>query len=157
MNKKTYTVVFTIISSLINILMTAIIIAILLFGVSAFYFKVLGNTKPGTGLAISWMICFVVGLITGMILFSKVGSWVIDKYDLASKLDPKALGRFLPSGKKNAHYQEQEKPKTNLPKPTLAVEDEQWARDIENGISASEDLDGADEDMGNSDDSDDSD
>ena len=42
------------------------------------------------------------------------------------------------------------KMKTNIPKPTLAVEDDEWARNIENGISASEDFTGAQEDLGSS-------
>ena len=159
MNKKTYTVLFTIVSTIANIILTFLIIALLLLGVSAFYFKVLGKTTPGTGLAILWMISFVAGLILGMFLFSKLGSWVIDRFNLATKLDPKILGKYLPSGKKNLEYikEMQKKPKTNIPRSTLAVEDEMWANDIKTGISASndddDDSDDGSDDDGNGDDS----
>ena len=157
MNKKAYTTIFTIVSTIANIILTFLIIGLLLLGSSAFYFKVLKKDAPGTGLAIMWMICFIVGLVAGMILFTKIGSWVIDKFNLAPKLDPKILGKYLPSGKKNPVYKPEEKPKTNIPKSSLAVEDEQWANDIRTGLSASEDLDGAGEDLSDDDDSDDGD
>jgi len=154
MSKRSNTILFTIISTILNIVMTLAIIIILLFGVSFFYFKVLGKTQPGTGLAISWMVCFLVGLVLGMFLFAKIGAWVIDRFNMVDKLDPKFLGKYLPSGKKNPHFQEtKKKTTTNLPRSALAVEDDQWAKDIENGVSASEDLNGASVDIGSPEDS----
>lgn len=154
MSKKSNTVIFTIVSTILNIIMTLVIIVLLVLGVSAFYFKILGKTQPGTGLAIAWMVCFLVGLVLGMFLFAKIGSWVIDRFNMADKLDPRFLGKYLPSGKKNPNFQEtKKKTTTNIPHSALAVEDDQWAKDIENGVSASEDLNGATEDVGSQTDS----
>lgn len=125
MNKKAFTTVFTIVSTIANIIMTFLIIGLLLLGSGAFYFKVLKKDAPGTGLAIMWMVCFVAGLVAGMILFNKIGSWVIDHFNLAEKLDPKIVGKYLPNGKKNPVYKEPEKTVTNIPKSNLAVDEDE--------------------------------
>lgn len=147
MDRKTYTIVFTLVSTLANIIITLAIMVGLMLGVGYIYFKGLGKTEPGTGLAIAWILCFLGGLILGMFLFGKICGKVIDHFNLAPKLDPKILGKYLPNGKKNPEYEamQKSKPKTNIPKSSLAVEDDQWASDIQNGISASEDLLGAQE------------
>lgn len=149
MTKKTYTAIFTVVATILNIILTALIMGVLLFISTFFYFKVLGKTQPGISLALIWMFCFLAGFILGIFSFSKLCGLVIEKWNLASKLDPKVLGRFLPNGTKNPHYQEPTKIKTNIPKSDLDVESDQWANDIATGVSASEDLSGANEDLGN--------
>lgn len=151
MSKKTFTILFTIVSTIINMIITAAIIVALIILTSLFYFKVLKIQQPGTGLMFFWMFSFIIGLFSGMFVFSKVCGIIVDKFNFAEKLDPRIVGKYLPGGKKSAQYKEPEqKMKTNLPKPTLAVEDDEWARNIENGISASEDFTGAQEDLGSS-------
>ncbi|MBP5174484.1 MAG: hypothetical protein ILP07_01040 [Treponema sp.] len=136
MNKKTYTVLFTIISTIFNIIMTLGIIVALMILVAFVYFKVLNaGVQASSALLVAWAICFFGGLIVSMMLFGKICGWVIEKFHLASKLDPKVLGRYLPNGTKGAvPADEPKRPKTNIPKSPVAIDDE-WARDIESGNS----------------------
>ncbi|HBB43309.1 MAG TPA: hypothetical protein DEO40_08410 [Treponema sp.] len=125
MNKKTYTALFTIISTIVNIVMTLAIILALIILSSIVYFKLLGKQEPNSVILVVWMVCFFAGLVIGMILFTKICTWVIDRFNLASKLDSRALGHYLPAGKKAeaAMKNEPEKPKTNMPASSLPQED----------------------------------
>ena len=136
MNKKAYTVIFTIVSTIFNIALTLTIIAALMLLTSVIYFKLLGNTEASSAYAIALIICFFGGMILGMFIFTKLCGWVIDRFNLAKKLEPRVLGRYLPSGKKYEEEmkKEEHKPKTNIPKSPVLLDDE-WARDIENGSS----------------------
>ncbi len=137
MNKKTYTVLFTIISTIVNIALTLSIIVALMILIAFVYFKILGYQELSSAFLIALMISFFVGLVLGLVVFTKLCSWVIDRFNLDQKLDPKALGHYLPNGKKNlgaSKNAEEKKPKTNIPKSPVMIDDE-WARDVENGSS----------------------
>lgn len=133
MKKQTYTALFTIISTILNIFMTLAIIFVLISLSSLFLSRILGVTS-GQVYVITWMLCFLLGLIAGMFAFARISNWVIDHFKLASKLDPRLLGKYLPNGKKNPSYtqEEEKKPKTNLPASALPHDDDDvWAKNIE--------------------------
>lgn len=129
MTKKSFTALFTFLSTIINILFTAIIIAALTAISTVIMNKVIGVTTGQIYLVV-WMFCFLGGLVLGIFAFGKLSAKIIDKYNLAEKLDPKVIGKHLPSGKKNASYaqvekEEQEKPKTVMP-DSVKEEEDPW-------------------------------
>ena len=129
MNKKTFTTLFTILSTLINILFTLIVIALLIIAATLILNKGIKCTN-GQVYMIVYMFCFLGGMVLNMFIFGKVSGWVIEKFDLASKLDERMLGKTLPNGKPNkaayrAEAEKAEKPKTNMP-DSVKEEDDGW-------------------------------
>ena len=133
MTKRTYTAIFTIISTIVNIFMTMLIILALISLSSLVLSRVL-HIQNGQAYIITWMLCFLVGLIAGMFIFARLSNWVIAHFKMESKLDARFLGRYLPTGKKNQFYaQEEKKPKTNLPASALPRDEEdEWEKEAQN-------------------------
>lgn len=127
MTKKAFTIWFTIISTILNILFTALIIGILAVSATLILTKVIG-TKNGQIFIVVWMMCFLAGLVLGMFLFGRISSAIITKYNLASKLDPKIIGKHLPNGNVNKYAQKEEeekKVKTVMP-DSVKEDDDPW-------------------------------
>lgn len=128
MNKKTYTVLFTIVSTIINILCTLIVIAAFMALATLLLNKVIKCTN-GQVYMVVYMFCFLGGMVLNIFLFSKASAFFIKKFNLSDKLDPRLMGRTLPGGKKNDAYKEDDnKFKSKMPDSVLEKEDD-WGRD----------------------------
>jgi len=117
MNKKTNTVLFTIISTLANIIMTLLLISV--FCLIAFVVLYYGiKSRNPQVYQFVFILCFIAGLVLGMFLFIKLGGMVVTKFHLESKLEP--FG-----GRKTTQRDEKQSVarKTNLPKSALPKED----------------------------------
>ncbi len=122
MDKKTFTVLFTIVSSIANIIFTLLVIFILL--VLSTLVLVKGLKIEGEIVMVAWMICFIAGMIISMFGFTKLTSLVIQKFHLEDKL----------SKNRNPNAQKKERPKTVMPDSVLpkAEDKDLWAEQIEN-------------------------
>lgn len=123
MNKKANTLLFTLISTVANIIMTLAIILILCL-ISFLIMNNMLHIKNAQLYTVVWMFCFLGGMVLGMFLFTKLCGIVINKFDLESKLDSRLLGKYIPGGKKGA-VQEKEEPKqkTVMPSSVLGKKD----------------------------------
>ena len=131
MNKKANTVVFTIVSTICNILMTLLIIGAICLLAIAIMSRVIKTTN-GTVYQVVLMICFLGGMVLSMFLFVKLTGWVITKFNMESKLDAKLLGRYVPNAKAT---DKEEKPvqKTVMPASVLRKKDTWGEEDISAG------------------------
>lgn len=129
MTKKAFTVWFTIISTLLNILFTAAIIAVLAVVATVVMNKMIG-VREGHIYIVVWMMCFLAGMVLGMFLFGKISAAIIDKQNLAGKLDARVIGKYLPNGKVNRYAQEaeEEKVKTVMP-DSVKEEEDTWGKE----------------------------
>lgn len=124
MNKKMFTVLFTIISTIVNILLTLCVIVLLIILSTLVMGRILGLEDPNV-YTVVWMLSFLGGMVLGMFLFVRLTGWVIKKFNLEKKLDPKIVGKYVPgtSHKFSTKTTEEEKPKTVLPQSVLPKED----------------------------------
>lgn len=125
MTKKTYTLIFTIVSTILNFIFTALVICAIAALATVVENRILHITD-GQVYIITWMISFIAGMVLSIFLFSKITSFVVDKFNLTSKLDEKFVGKTLPNGRRNqaAYDAEASKPKTVLPDSVLDNEEE---------------------------------
>ncbi|MBP5441605.1 MAG: hypothetical protein IKI90_00640 [Treponema sp.] len=124
MSKHSFTILFIIISTIFNIILTFGLIILLIVGVSFLLFK-LGGLNPQSSIGlIAVVVCFLGGLIGGMVIFTKLCGLVIDKFNLSSKLESHVLGRYLPRGTKAPKVQPEE-PKTVMPDSVKLDPDEE--------------------------------
>lgn len=125
MTKRTFTIIFTIVSTLLNFIFTALVIVALAALATVVENRLL-NISDGQVYIITWMFCFIAGMVLSIFLFSKISTAVIEKFNLASKLDEKIIGKTLPNGKRNqaAYDAEAAKPKTILPDSVLEKDEE---------------------------------
>lgn len=137
MTKKAFTILFVLVATIVNIVMTLAVI-ILLAVVSTLLIRVVLRIERPDVLLLTWMVCFIGGLILDMVLYSKLCDKVIEKFKLAEKLDPRLLRRRsgFPASSRQTKSQP-EKPKTVLPKSVLPDEEEDhWGEERENGESS---------------------
>ena len=127
MTKSTFTILFTLVSTIINIILTVATIALLAF-IFLFTCKMLG-CKNGNVVYMGLLVCFVVGVFLNFYLFSKLTVWAVKKFNLAPKLTNSFVTRQLPNGAKFASQIAAEpKKKTVMPKSVLeAEEEEKWS------------------------------
>ena len=120
MTKKNFTLLFLAAATIINIVMTLVII-IALIVLSMLVIRVLLNIQDPLVAMVAWMICFIAGIVLDMIVYSKLMNYVITKFNLDDKLDPRMMGKRGAA----AYAKEQAaKPKTVLPKSALGDETE---------------------------------
>lgn len=126
MTKGKFTFLFMFVATVANLILTALVIAIL-FAISLTILAVAHITDPGVA-TIILAVCFIAGMIIDMKLYAKLSIYVIEKFQLESKIDR----RFLVIGKRykdrNAAAQPKEKKrKTNMPKSALPQNNEdEW-------------------------------
>lgn len=96
--KKRNTLIFMLLSSIADVLMTLVIIAALCVLVT-FVLKMV-HVNNGQVYIFSWMACFIAGIVIAVIVFARVCSHVIERFNLVDKLDERALGKYLPNGKR---------------------------------------------------------
>lgn len=120
MTKKTFALVYVLVSSLANILFTAVVVAVFVgisFAVLRFGFHAQPETY-GTALFGS----FTFGLVVSFIAYSRISMKIIKKY----KLDER-YGGGRPVKKNSASVSQDEEKKTVLPSSVLEdEEDEKW-------------------------------
>lgn len=140
MNKRAFTVLFTIISTIINIILTLAVIIGLLILCTVVIAKVF-HSQNGTVYAISYLVSFFGGMGLSLWLFVKLTAFVIEKFNLESKLDPKVVGKYVPgTGRKfKETYDEPKKRKTNMPSSVQRKEDT-WADDVAEESAAAENI-----------------
>lgn len=129
MNKKGFTALFTVISTILNIIMMFIIIMLLIILSTALIVRIF-NIQNATAISIAWIVSFFGGMALSMWLFVKITGWVIQKFNLEDKLDPRVMGKYVPgTGKKfKAPAEEPKKRKTNMPSSVQRKQDT-WVED----------------------------
>ena len=124
MNKNTFTVLFTLVSTIINIILTVATIALLAL-VFVFACKMLGCNN-GNVVYMGLLVCFVLGMFLNFYFFSKLTVWAVKKFNIAPKLNSTFVARQLPEGAKFASQLPQEKKKkTVMPQSVLEPEEEE--------------------------------
>jgi len=123
MSKHSFTILFIIISSIFNIILTFALILGLIVLSSFILFKCLGFSPEGKLSIVAILISFLAGLIGGMTIFTKLCAWAIDKFNLYNKLESQVLGRYLPRGKK-APTSTPDTPQTVMP-DSVKLDDEE--------------------------------
>lgn len=133
MNKKTFTLLFTVVTTIVNIVITLVLIFLLLvFSIFLFYKVLRINPETNQSLyALTPMICFIAGVVIDMVFYSKSFTWVVRKLNLFPKLDERIMGRYYQVLKEDAQKfntnqteeKKEEKPKTILPKSVLDDEE----------------------------------
>lgn len=128
MTKKTFTVIFLLASTLINIVFTIVIITALLI-VTSLLLKYGFSVKDPNILAADWMLCFVGGMILSLFLYAKLSDKIVRKYNLADKIDERLTGRrFSHLSSRTKSSAKEEKPKTVMPKSVLPDEEDEWEK-----------------------------
>lgn len=122
MNKKLNTVLFILISTIVNIVVLLLLIAILIVLSTLVISKVFKAGDNANVVILTYTLCFVVAMVANMMLSAKVSSWVIKHFNLENKLDT----RPSKGTKKQSSSSEskEEKKKTVLPDSVLMKEDE---------------------------------
>lgn len=129
MNKKTFTMLFTLIATVINIVLTLVLITAMIVLSSLILIKGIHIQNQQILMPV-FTVCFLGGVVLDMMLYSRICTWVIRKFDLVSKLDERLMGRYYETFKKESASgsrqtkPEPEKPKTVLPKSVLP--DDEW-------------------------------
>lgn len=124
MNKRNFTLLFLLISTLVNIIFTVSIITILLVGTSLLLRYVI-HINDANIIVADWMFCFIGGMILSLFLYAKISDKIVKKYKIADKLDERLSGRrFSHLSSRSQQQKEEEKPKTVMPKSVLPDEDE---------------------------------
>ena len=126
MNKNTFTILFTLVSTVINIILTVATIALLAV-IFMFACKMLG-CKDGNVIYMGLLVCFIVGMFLNFYFFSKLTVWAVKKFNLAPKLSSNFVAHQLPGGAKFAkELPQEEKKKTVMPQSVLEPdEEEKW-------------------------------
>ncbi len=122
MTKKAFTILFVLAATVVNIVMTLLVI-VLLAVVSTLLLRVILRIDNPTVLLFAWMLSFLGGLILDMVLYSRLCDWVIAKFKLATKLDPRLLRRGSPARISAQQAEKKERPKTVMPKSVLPDEE----------------------------------
>jgi len=82
MNKKLNTVLFVVIGTLVNILLAIAFVVILLI-LASFAKQWIG---PAKGAVLPFIV--MLGIFIAMMVYQRLTTWVIKKFDLEDKLDP---------------------------------------------------------------------
>ena len=126
MNKKLYTILFILITTVINVLLTVLIIAALIAGalsVMKFGMKLpADHSSYGTVL----LLCFVAGMIISFFVYTKLSTKIILKFGMDKKFEDKW---FSKGSKSSADGKTEEVKKTNMPSSVLPSEEEQEVED----------------------------
>ena len=92
MDKKTFTALFILLSTLANLLLNlAVIVALCVISCTVLG-KVL-HVHDGTVYALALLICFIAGLFISFIIYTRVSNKIIIKYKLEQKFDERWRGR----------------------------------------------------------------
>ncbi len=120
MTKKQFTLLFLLVATIVNIVMTvAIIVALIVLSMLVIRF-ILHIEDPKI-VTVVWMICFIGGIVLDMFVYSKLMNYIITRFKLDDKLDPRMMGK---KGATAAAKEKESKPKTVLPKSVLGTEEE---------------------------------
>ena len=124
MSKKSNTVWFTLVISAINIVFTLLLIAALI-GLDVlllyFVFKYRGEAYFKT-YTISFVVCFIAGMICSMMFLGRFIDWVITKFKLEDKL-AKIHGKK--KGKNDVDEETKSEPETVMP-DSVKEESDPW-------------------------------
>lgn len=95
--KKRASVRFMLFSSLFEIFETVLIMFLLFFIVSFFFFRVFNATGPTaqTVFQILLIAIFIGGMILGFIVYKKCARWYIKKFNLKDKLNEEVLIHYF--------------------------------------------------------------
>ncbi|MBO7639590.1 MAG: hypothetical protein J6S91_11500 [Treponema sp.] len=123
MSKHSFTILFLIISTIFNVILTFGLIILLIVLSSFILFKLMGFNPNSALSVVAILVSFLAGLIGGMVIFTKLCAKVIDKFNLSSKLESQVLGRYLPRGTK-APTSTPDEPQTVMP-DSVKLDDEE--------------------------------
>ena len=95
MTRRERSLLFTVLTSICNIIITLIIEVLLLVELFMLLRAVpsLGNSFP---VQIILPFILIAGLIISLVIFSRFSGWVIRTFKLEEKLDPKIVSRYCP-------------------------------------------------------------
>lgn len=130
MDKKTFSTLFTLVATLINVVCTLaiiIILSVLCYVVLHYGFKV----QAAEAYLVAWMICFIVAMVGNMFIFNKLLNSFVRKHHLEKKLEGWALSRASRNGTSPYTYaqeEEEKKPKSRMP-DSVIQQDDPWEKD----------------------------
>lgn len=117
MNKNLYTFLFTIISTILNIIAALILIAVL-GGLSYVVMNFMLHIESPETYVIVWVFCFLIGMVANMFIFTKISNIVVQKFHIAEKLDSRFVSRSFNSNTETTSAEPQKR-KTVLPDSVL--------------------------------------
>lgn len=94
MTIKTRSSLFIFFGMIVNIVITIAIIAVLTIGVLMFLLKGLHLTTESLGLQVILPFVFIIGLIIGITLYTRLAGWVIRTFHLEDKLSADLVKRY---------------------------------------------------------------
>ena len=122
MNKKAFTALYLVVSTIINIIMLLVIIVALIALDTLAITKIFHCQDNANVIVISYTLCFAIAMVGNMILSAHISSWVIKKFHLEDKLET-GFGGKKKSGPK-AEEVKVEKKKTVLPDSVKITDEE---------------------------------
>ena len=124
MTKKNFSLLFLLVATVINILMTIVIIVALIVLVS-FVIRVLLKLEDPAIVMVAWMVSFIAGIVLDMFAYAKLMNFVIERFKLEDKIDPRMLGK---RGAAAYAKEKAAKPKTVLPKSAMPEKEDSWGQ-----------------------------
>ena len=122
MTKKNFTLLFLLAATVLNILASLVIIIALII-LSMLVIRFLLRVEDPMVAMVAWMVCFIAGVVLDMFIYSKLMNFVIARFKLDDKLDPRLMGR------RGAAREKAARPKTVLPKSVLGDEEaDSWGQ-----------------------------
>lgn len=120
MNKKGFTLLFILVSTIANVLLTLLCIALLaitFIGILKVFHVEAGSSAYGTALVVS----FLVGLIISFFLYTKVSTLIIKKFNMTEKFEDKWLDH---SRSENGSSSKEKPRQTKMPSSVLPTDEE---------------------------------
>ena len=122
MNKKGFTLLFILVSTIANVLLTLLCIALLavtFIGVLKAFHIEAGSSAYGTALVVS----FLEGLIISFFLYTKVSTLIIKKFNMTEKFEDKWLDHSR-SRSENGSSSKEKPRQTKMPSSVLPTDEE---------------------------------
>ncbi len=94
MTKKERSALFTVLTSVLNIVITLSIEAVLIVGLF-FIIRMIPNAQDNIPVTVVLPFILFAGLIAGLLSFVKVTGWIIKTFKLEDKLDAKIVKRYI--------------------------------------------------------------
>lgn len=127
MTKKNFSLLFLLVATVLNIVMTLLVVVtlVVIAMVVIKYVLRMDGQSAAAAISIVCTICFIAGIVLDMIVYAKLMNFIVTRFHLEDKLDPRMLGK---RGAALAAKEKASKPKTKLPKSVLGDEEDTWGQ-----------------------------
>ncbi|MBQ9538232.1 MAG: hypothetical protein IJU95_03090 [Treponema sp.] len=127
MTRKNFSLLFLLAATVVNIVMSLVVIVSLIVIAMLVIKYIIGldGQNAIAAISITCTVCFIAGIVLDMFLYAKLMNFVIVRFNLEDKLDPRMLGK---RGKELYAKEKASKPKTVLPKSAMGDEEDNWGQ-----------------------------